>query len=60
VLFVSFVLIDLSHALNITRVVRFLDRSGFILFIVLCHFAHGAFLQLLASKEAPYDGIEPQ
>ena len=30
---VSFVLIYLSQALNITRVTRFLDRSGFILFI---------------------------
>ena len=33
VLFVSFVLIFLSQALIITLVVRFLDRSRFILFI---------------------------
>jgi hypothetical protein len=32
VLFVFFVLIDLSQAVNIRRVVTFLDRSRFILF----------------------------
>jgi hypothetical protein len=49
-LFVSFVLIYLSEALIITRVVRFLDCSGFILyvFIVLWDIAQAVFLQLLA------------
>jgi hypothetical protein len=49
-LFVSFVLIYLSQALIITRVVRFLDCSGFILylFIVLWDIAQAVFLQLLA------------
>jgi hypothetical protein len=49
-LFVSLVLIYLSQALTITRVTRFLDCSGCILylFIVLCDIAHAVFLQLLA------------
>jgi len=48
--FVSFVLICLSQELIITRVARFLDCSGFILylFIVLWDIAHAVFLQLLA------------
>ena len=73
-LVVSFVLIYLSQALNITLVTRFLDRSrfilfiglywfyfiGFILFIVLWDIAHAVFLQLLACKEPPCDGVEAQ
>jgi hypothetical protein len=49
-LFVSFNVIDLSQALIIIHVVRFLDCSGFIfyLFIVLCDIAHTVFFQLLA------------
>jgi len=43
-MFVSFVLIYLSQALIITRVARFLNRSGFILFIVIRDIAHGSFL----------------
>jgi len=61
-LFVSFVLIYLSQALIITHVARFLDCSGFIfhVFIVLCDIAHAVFLQLLACKEPPCDGVEAQ
>jgi len=61
-LFISFVLIDLSQALIITRVARFLDCSGFILhsFIVLWDIAHAVILQLLACKEPPCDGVEAQ
>jgi hypothetical protein len=33
---------------------------GFSLFIVLWDIAHAAFLQLLASKEPPCDGVEDQ
>jgi hypothetical protein len=33
---------------------------GFILFIVLWDIAHAVFLQLLACKEPPCDGVEPQ
>jgi len=51
---------DISQVLIITRVARFLDRSGFILFIVLWDIAHAAFLQLLACKEPPCDGVEAQ
>ena len=32
----------------------------FILFIVLWDIAHAVFLQLLACKEPPWDGVEPQ
>jgi len=61
-LFVFFVLIHFSQALFITCVARFLDCSGFIfhLFIVLWHIAHAMFLQLLACKEPPCDGVEAQ
>ena len=73
-MFVSFVLIYVSQALINTRVARFLDRSrfilfiglywfyfiGFILFIVLWDIAHEVFLQLLACKEPPCDGVEAQ
>jgi hypothetical protein len=61
-LFVYFVLIWLSQALIITCVARFLDCSGFIfhLFIVLLDIAHAVFLQLLACKEPPCDGVEAQ
>ena len=61
-MFVSFVLIYLSQALIITRVARFLDCSGFMfhLFIVLWDIAHAVFLQLLACKETPCDGVEAQ
>ena len=31
---------------------------GFMLFIILWDIAHAAFLQLLACKEAPFDGVE--
>jgi hypothetical protein len=34
--------------------------SGFILFIVLWDIAHAVFLQLLACKEPPCDGVEAQ
>ena len=37
-----------------------LDRSRFNLFIVLWDIADAAFLQLLACKEPPCDGIEAQ
>jgi len=49
-LFVSFGRIYPAEALIITRVVRFSDCSGFILylFIVLWDMAHAVFLQLLA------------
>ena len=49
-LFVCFDLLNLSQALIITHVARFLDCSGFIihLFIVLWDIAHAVFLQLLA------------
>jgi len=59
---VSFVLIYLSQALISTCIARFLDRSGFILhiFIVLWHIAHAVFLQLLACKESPCDGVDAQ
>jgi hypothetical protein len=33
---------------------------GFTLFIVLCDITHAAFLQLLACKEPPCDGVEAQ
>jgi len=33
---------------------------GFILFIVLWNIAHEAFLQLLAFKKTPSDGVEAQ
>jgi len=48
--FVSIVLMYLSQALIITRIVRFLDCSAFIfdLFIVLWDITHAVFLQLLA------------
>ena len=61
-LFVSFVLIYLSQALIITHVARFLDCSGciFYSFIVLWDIAHAVFLQLLAFKEPPCDGVEAQ
>jgi len=61
-LFVSVFLIYLSQALIITRVVRFLDCSGFIfyLFIVLWDIVHAVFLQLLACKELPGNGVENQ
>jgi hypothetical protein len=60
VLFVPFILIYLSRALVITCLARCLDRSGSILFIVLWDIAHAVFLQLLACKEPPYDGVEAQ
>jgi hypothetical protein len=49
-LFVSLVLIELSQALIITHMARFLDSSGCILylFILLWDIAHAVFLQLLA------------
>jgi len=61
-LIVSFVPIYLSQASIITRVARFLDCSGFLfyLFIVLCDIAHAVFLQLLACKEPPCDGVDVQ
>jgi len=61
-LFVSFVLFNLSQALIITHVARFLDCSGVIfdLFIVLWDIAHAVFLQLLAGKEPPCDGVQAQ
>jgi len=54
------VLIYLSQALIITRIARFLDCSGFILYIVLWEIVHAVFLQLLACKEPPCDGVEAQ
>jgi hypothetical protein len=36
---------------------RFID---FTVFIVLCDITHAAFLQLLACKEPPCDGVEAQ
>jgi len=74
VLFISFFLINLSEALIVTRVVRFLDPLrfslflgfvlvlffGFILFIVLWHITHAAFLQLLVCKKPPCDDVEAQ
>ena len=61
-LFVSFVLIYLSQELIITHVARFLDRSGLIfhLLILLRDITHAVFLQLLACKEPPCDGVEAQ
>ena len=61
-LFVSFVLINLSQALIITRIARLLDCLRFILYllIVLRDIAHAVFLQLLACKEPPCDGVEAQ
>ena len=49
-MFVSVVLINLSQALNITRIARFLHFSWFIfyLFTVLWDITHAVFLQLLA------------
>jgi hypothetical protein len=74
VLFVAFVLIELSQALITACVARFLDCSGsiflwvlywfyfvgFILFIVLRGIGHSAYLQLLACKEPAGDGIKAQ
>jgi hypothetical protein len=54
------VLIDVSQALISTHVARLLDRSGFILFIVLWDIVHAGFLQLLAWKEFPCDTVEAQ
>jgi hypothetical protein len=61
-LFISFVLIYLAQGLIITHVARFLDCSGllFYLFIVLWDIAQAVFLQLLACKEPPCDGVEAQ
>ena len=59
-LLVSFVLIKLSQALIITHVMRVLDRSRFILFIVIRDTVHAEFLQLLACKEPPSDAVEAQ
>jgi len=60
--FLSFVLIYLSQALIITCIVRFLNCSGFIfyLFIVVWDITHALFLQPLACKEPPCDGVEAQ
>jgi len=41
-------------------VLYWFDFIGYILFIVLWDIAHAAFLQLLASKEPPCDGVEAQ
>jgi len=45
-----------------SRRVYFIYRFciGFILFIVLWDIAHAVFLQLLACKEPPCDGVEAQ
>jgi hypothetical protein len=61
-LFVSFGQMYLSQALIITRVARVLDCSVFIcyLFNVLWQIARAVFLQLLACKEPPCDGVEAQ
>ena len=61
-LFVSFVLINVSQALIITRVARFLDWSGFkfYLFIVLGVIAHAVVLQLMAFGDPPCDRVEAQ
>ena len=60
--FVSFVLIQSSQALIITQVARVLDcsRFNYYSFIVLWDIAHAVFLQLLACKESPCDGVEVQ
>jgi hypothetical protein len=60
VLFGSFVLIDLSQALVITYVARYLDHPGIILFIALWDNAHAALSQHLACKEPPCNGVEAQ
>jgi len=57
---ISIVLIYVSQALIITHVARFLDHSGFVVFIVGWDIAHAVFLQLLACNEPPCDGVEAQ
>jgi len=49
-LFISFVLIDLSQAVIITRITRFLDCSGCIVYVIIVFWdiAHPVFLHLLA------------
>jgi hypothetical protein len=61
-LFISFVLICSFQALIITRVATFLDCPGFIMYllIVVLDIAQAVFLQLLACKEPPCDGVEDQ
>ena len=61
-LFVSFVLINISQALIITHVVRLLDCSGLIFYLVIVSWdiAHTVFLQLLVCKEPPCDGVNAQ
>jgi hypothetical protein len=39
---------------------RFLDQSKYIVFIVLWHIVHAAFLQPVACKKSPGDGVEAQ
>ena len=59
---VSFVLIYLAQAWIITCIMRLLDCLGFIfyLFIVLWDIVHVVFLQLLACKKPPCDGVGAQ
>jgi hypothetical protein len=61
-LFISFVPITVSLGLRMTWGARVLYCEGFIvyLFIVLWDIAHAAYMQPLACKKPPCDGVEAQ
>jgi hypothetical protein len=60
VLFVYFIETISSQTMIITRVARDLDCSVFIIFIVLCDIAHALFLELLACKKPPCNGVDAE